>query len=407
MPRLIVILFFLIGIYVYLFSYTTPVNAQAACTLVAPQSILNTEQSAAFLVDVGDNTQANTVDEWQMEFDCAPATLLNTTYPAVKHEDGKRIFSLVRNTSLAEAACEFNPSKSPITIKIKAKIQGAVREWCRVSYKVTDNPAGNVNQCTLLINPTTGITPITQMTVEGKNIVKNAKLVLFFDKSPLEVNILDAFYNPRDPLLGDVGQPSFPPKPIPANLMTPGQHIIALRSPIYSSARMPASLDPRDADNYFYPPACSVSFTVGTQANPGGQNGVGGPGAIPNPALTFACDPAKGNCTKSGGFACDPVTGAIPGTGGILTAIGCVPTEPVKLVQGILKFTAAAGGGIALLIMVFGAFEMITSSGNPESIKKGQDRFTNAIIGLLFIIFSTLVLQLIGVDILNIPGLRP
>ncbi|OGE45979.1 hypothetical protein A3B39_04215 [Candidatus Daviesbacteria bacterium RIFCSPLOWO2_01_FULL_37_10] len=61
-------------------------------------------------------------------------------------------------------------------------------------------------------------------------------------------------------------------------------------------------------------------------------------------------------------------------------------------------------GGIALLLMALGAFEMITSAGNPESLKAGQDRFTQAIIGLLFVIFSVLLLQLIGVDILEIPG---
>ena len=62
------------------------------------------------------------------------------------------------------------------------------------------------------------------------------------------------------------------------------------------------------------------------------------------------------------------------------------------------------GGGIAFLFMLLGAFQMITSAGNPDSISAGKDRFTSAIIGLLFVIFSVLLLQIIGAGILKIPG---
>lgn len=92
----------------------------------------------------------------------------------------------------------------------------------------------------------------------------------------------------------------------------------------------------------------------------------------------------------------------IPCPGGIETAIGCIPTDPTAFVRGFLGFAVAIAGGIALLIMVFGSFKMITSAGNPDSLKEGQEMFTNAIIGLLFIIFSTLLLKIIGVDILGL-----
>ena len=91
--------------------------------------------------------------------------------------------------------------------------------------------------------------------------------------------------------------------------------------------------------------------------------------------------------------------------GGVMTAIGCVPTEPKMLINGIIRFSSFAGGGLAFLLMIFGAFQIITSAGNPDNVKKGQEQFTSAIIGLLFIIFSTLLLQIIGVDILQLPGL--
>lgn len=89
---------------------------------------------------------------------------------------------------------------------------------------------------------------------------------------------------------------------------------------------------------------------------------------------------------------------------GISTAIGCIPTDPKILTQQLLKFSFAIAGGVALLLMSFGAFGMITSAGNPDQLKSARERFTSAVIGLVFIIFSTLLLQIIGVDILSLPG---
>ncbi len=106
---------------------------------------------------------------------------------------------------------------------------------------------------------------------------------------------------------------------------------------------------------------------------------------------------------SSAGTRCDPKTGGL-GDGGIMTAIGCVPTNPVAFVEAFFKFSLGIGGGLALLLMSFGAIRMILAQGNPESLKKGQEQFTSALIGLLFIIFSVLLLQVIGVDILNLPG---
>lgn len=90
-----------------------------------------------------------------------------------------------------------------------------------------------------------------------------------------------------------------------------------------------------------------------------------------------------------------------------MTAIGCVPADPVLLINGFLRVSALASGGIALLLMVFGSLQMMTAAGNPETLKKGREQFTSAVIGLLFIIFSVLLLQIIGVNILDIEGLTP
>jgi len=41
---------------------------------------------------------------------------------------------------------------------------------------------------------------------------------------------------------------------------------------------------------------------------------------------------------------------------------------------------------------------------HPEALKDARDQLISAIIGLIFIIFSLVILQIIGVDILRIPG---
>lgn len=117
------------------------------------------------------------------------------------------------------------------------------------------------------------------------------------------------------------------------------------------------------------------------------------------------CKPGQPNCTSSGGIRCDTSNGdKIDNGDGILTAIGCVPTEPQELIQGLFRVGIGLGGAAALLLMIGGAFQFITSAGNPDAIKSASETFTQAIIGLLVIIFAVLLLQVIGVDILNIPG---
>lgn len=122
--------------------------------------------------------------------------------------------------------------------------------------------------------------------------------------------------------------------------------------------------------------------------------GPGGTGSVPT------ATPCTGpNCSTAGGIPCGDASNP-----GFKTAIGCVRTTPLGFIEDLLKFITAIGGGLAFLMMLLGAFQMLTSAGNPETLATGKDRFTNAIIGLLFVIFAVLLMQIIGFDILRIPG---
>lgn len=89
----------------------------------------------------------------------------------------------------------------------------------------------------------------------------------------------------------------------------------------------------------------------------------------------------------------------------INTALGCIPTEPTKMINTIIRISLGLGGGIALLLILYGVFIITTSSGIPDKLNAGKDIITSAISGLVIIALSIVILNLIGTKILAIPGL--
>lgn len=87
------------------------------------------------------------------------------------------------------------------------------------------------------------------------------------------------------------------------------------------------------------------------------------------------------------------------------TSLGLdVDTSPQGTIKFFLSLILGVSGGIAVLLIMFAGYQLMLSRANAEKIQEGKDRLASAIIGLLFIIFSLAILQIIGVDILKIPG---
>lgn len=86
------------------------------------------------------------------------------------------------------------------------------------------------------------------------------------------------------------------------------------------------------------------------------------------------------------------------------TAIGCIPILTTKeaFLSFVLKWAVGIGGGIAFLLIIYASFMIMTSAGNPERLKAGQELLTSAISGLILLIFSVVILKIIGVDILEL-----
>jgi len=89
------------------------------------------------------------------------------------------------------------------------------------------------------------------------------------------------------------------------------------------------------------------------------------------------------------------------------SGIGAFSTDPESFVQSIFDILLSASGGLALLLIIRAGYQLMTSQGKPEQIQQGRDQLVAAIVGLLFLIFSFVALQLIGVDILHLPGFTP
>ncbi len=84
---------------------------------------------------------------------------------------------------------------------------------------------------------------------------------------------------------------------------------------------------------------------------------------------------------------------------------GDISTEPAQFIVRILTIILSFAGGIALLLILSAGYKIMTSKGKPEAIQQGRDQLISAIVGLVFIIFSFVIFQLVVVDILKIPGI--
>ena len=96
------------------------------------------------------------------------------------------------------------------------------------------------------------------------------------------------------------------------------------------------------------------------------------------------------------------------GTKGINTALGCISYDATGggFIKSLLGVAIGLGGGVALLLILYGVFIVTTSAGIPEKLKEGKDIISSAVAGLLFIIMAIFLMNLVGIKILALPGLQ-
>jgi hypothetical protein len=196
-------------------------------------------------------------------------------------------------------------------------------------------------------------------------------------------------------------------------------------------------------------PACDSTLgqtCTGTKPSctcTGGGGGGGGGGAVAPPTgetpptgVYLSCITHGQRCwtniTKNGIQCCDPTDSCIPipwvsfdgnwpgmcgapasinqvtncTTTGCDTAFGPISTSPGGVAKALFGVVLGISGGIAILLIILSGYKLMVSRGNPEQVQQAREQLTAAIVGLMFIIFSLVILQSIGVDILQLPGFR-
>lgn len=86
------------------------------------------------------------------------------------------------------------------------------------------------------------------------------------------------------------------------------------------------------------------------------------------------------------------------------TALGPIHTEPKAFIGDIFKLVLSIGGIAAIVFFIQAGYTLMTSAGNKEKVGQAREQITAAILGLIFIILSTAILEFIGIKILQLPG---
>lgn len=89
----------------------------------------------------------------------------------------------------------------------------------------------------------------------------------------------------------------------------------------------------------------------------------------------------------------------------ISSALGDIPTDPFKLVPKIIEIILGISGAIVIILIIRAGYKLMFSQGNPEKVQEAREELTSAIVGLLFIIFSFVLLQFLLNDLLKIQDL--
>ncbi len=110
-----------------------------------------------------------------------------------------------------------------------------------------------------------------------------------------------------------------------------------------------------------------------------------------------ACEScAKGGGSGDGGSPDEPSR--------IWTAVGCISLDASRGIGELVIVALGIAGGIALISILAAGFLLSTSHGDPQKTNKAKELLQNAIVGLLFVLFSVTILQFVARDIFRIPG---
>jgi len=84
-------------------------------------------------------------------------------------------------------------------------------------------------------------------------------------------------------------------------------------------------------------------------------------------------------------FQCDPSTG-----------LRCTETSVPQIFKTVINWALGIAFGVAVIFLIIGGFRYITAGGNEESAEKGKSSVINALIGIVIIVLSYVIVNVVA-----------
>jgi len=82
----------------------------------------------------------------------------------------------------------------------------------------------------------------------------------------------------------------------------------------------------------------------------------------------------------------------------------CIPEDPAGFAARFYTVGLSVVGSLAVLFLIYGAYVIMMSRGNPTELQKGKSYLFYALAGLFLAIFGYFLIEVAFIDILHIPG---
>lgn len=78
------------------------------------------------------------------------------------------------------------------------------------------------------------------------------------------------------------------------------------------------------------------------------------------------------------------------------TGLRCNETSIPQIFRTIINWALGIAFGIAVIFLIIGGFRYITAGGNEESVAKGKSSVINALIGIVIIVLSYVIVNVVA-----------
>jgi hypothetical protein len=273
---------------------------------------------------------------------------------------------------------EFDITASQLLTKgthtILVERHGSSGIYCTLTYTVLDSPPCKLEVTSSRRFSTSGFTSSDNIYVRGENVFSST------DPNFSNASFKSLFISGKEYSISVDSDKKIPL--LDLGIFNPGNYTI----------KVGYKLAPKESVTYIN---CQADFFICSSSDP---DCIGGQQKEEDKILDICGNKSDSSYSKCNGCIIN---------NGSWTALGCIPSgSPEEFIKWLFPFVLGIAGGIATILMLIGGFLILTSTGDPKRVENGRNMLTSALMGLVLIVFSLFLLRVIGVDLLEIPGLK-